>query len=220
MTTLSDEKQPCERCGAMILPLTAQANGGLCAPCKMGRRQTIDDARLRHQEQQSRPPDPFQVFWRDLVDRASGRFEQLSQAEQLFYATSLLSGEIYNGGLHQYFFNSAGSRFAEARAGLETLGAERCLGLLDAAAALLFPQGAPAADWGLRREALPWWTDDEDRDAAWTVPLDRLDKAFSPLLDHLNFRLAEFAIRQNLVQVPNGYMDEFRALIGAPPEML
>lgn len=34
MSTQPPEKVPCRRCGALLLPLTAQRTGGLCRPCK------------------------------------------------------------------------------------------------------------------------------------------------------------------------------------------
>jgi hypothetical protein len=37
------EKIPCEACGALILPTTAQSTGGLCMPCKKARRLREDD---------------------------------------------------------------------------------------------------------------------------------------------------------------------------------
>ena len=32
------KKLPCTRCGAMILPRTAEQTGGLCMPCKQGKK--------------------------------------------------------------------------------------------------------------------------------------------------------------------------------------
>lgn len=37
------KKIPCEDCGALILPITAQNTGGLCMPCKKARRLREDD---------------------------------------------------------------------------------------------------------------------------------------------------------------------------------
>jgi hypothetical protein len=217
------DKQPCKRCDVLILPTTALNNDGMCIPCKKGRRGDLERSRRKQEEMRSRPPDPMDVYWTDLVKRVHSTpdgFDRLPHDEQLYFATGELASEAWRGGLHTYFFNSAGNHYVQAREGLLALGATRCLSLLDEAAALLFPESGPPADWGLRRERLPWWRDDEASDAAWAVPIARIDEAFHPLGDALGFRLCEFAVERQLVQVPEGYMDRFRAMTKRWPKHL
>jgi hypothetical protein len=52
------EKVACEACGAMILPSTAEANGGVCMPCKRGDRGNIETAKLRYAERKKAQADP------------------------------------------------------------------------------------------------------------------------------------------------------------------
>jgi hypothetical protein len=54
-------------------------------------------------------------------------FDALSQAEQEAVALYWLEGEVMNGGLHQYFYNSSGDMAELALAGLARLGATESL---------------------------------------------------------------------------------------------
>jgi DNA-directed RNA polymerase subunit RPC12/RpoP len=51
-------KVPCEKCGAKILPTTAENNGGLCFPCKDGRRESIEERKHELARAKSAPPEP------------------------------------------------------------------------------------------------------------------------------------------------------------------
>jgi hypothetical protein len=42
-----NDRIPCPKCGALILPMTATATGGVCMPCHKGIRQDIEAARQR-----------------------------------------------------------------------------------------------------------------------------------------------------------------------------
>lgn len=42
-----NDRIPCPKCGALILPTTATATGGVCMPCHKGIRQDIEAARQR-----------------------------------------------------------------------------------------------------------------------------------------------------------------------------
>ena len=55
----------------------------------------------------------------------------LTLAEQHYYAVSVLKGEVYNGGVEQYFGNSSADHYLIACAGLRTLGALHTLALLE-----------------------------------------------------------------------------------------
>lgn len=92
---------PCRECGAEILPTTAEATGGLCMPCKQGRRKQLEAAKLARQEEQRY--DPFQAYWSQLVDRVHQRHEVLSGPEELFYRWSCIYGETMVDGIEAYF---------------------------------------------------------------------------------------------------------------------
>src|SRR5690606_5526172 len=77
--------------------------------------------------------DPSHIYWRALVDRVhkvEPGFEGLSEAEKKYFAVCCLSGEVYNGGFHQFFFNSAGAYYKYVLSGLEEMGASESLQLL------------------------------------------------------------------------------------------
>ena len=48
------ERVACTKCGALILPVTAQETGALCMPCNGGYRRQIDEGRLRLEEAKKR----------------------------------------------------------------------------------------------------------------------------------------------------------------------
>src|SRR5688572_6762911 len=96
-------KVPCTRCGAEILPTTAEETGGLCMPCKLGTRESIETSKRYYEE--LKKYDPFRELWRSLVDRVyhtGAGYEGLSSDERLYFAIRMLDGEMYNGGFHQY----------------------------------------------------------------------------------------------------------------------
>ena len=159
--------------------------------CKQGIRKHIESARVYYQQQ--RLPDPFRDYWRDLVrsvhDTPDG-FYRLSPQEQTYFSVCLLDGEVYNGGMHQFFYNSSGDHYAEALRGLEELGALRCHVLLVAACREFFPAGEPPRDTAARREILPEPSHD----------LDDIEKEFWSDPDKLGDRLREYALRHQLVR--------------------
>jgi hypothetical protein len=173
------EKIPCTECGKMILPSTAEANGGLCAPCKRGFRKNIEDGKVRQAEQkQARAnPDPATRYWRSLVKQVShspGGFAGLSAENQTYFAVCLLEGEVYNGGFHQYFDNSSGDYYTDAMRGLEQIGAAECQRILIAAKVLLFGEHGVPDTRTDRFEYL----DLEGMEPAREKELKALDRAF------------------------------------------
>lgn len=58
-------------------------------------------------------------------------------------AIQILEGQVSNGGLHQYFFNSTGDQARDALKGLERVGAVKMADLLRRAMAV-FPKGTPS----------------------------------------------------------------------------
>ena len=180
----------CSACGATMLASTAARTGGLCMACKQGIRQNITAAKVYYQQQ--RQPDTFRDYWTALVHRVHDTpdgFYRLSPQEQTYFSVSVLSGEVYNGGMHQFFFNSSGDYYSEALRGLEELGALRCRALLLAARQELFPADEPPRDTAARRALLP----------SPSYDLDATDKEFWTDPDKLEDRLRRYALDHHLV---------------------
>lgn len=95
----------------------------------------------------------------------------LKPAERDLVLLADLDGEVNNGGLHQYFFNSSGDGAVAAREALERLGAADRSKILDCALTA-FPDSKPSADREQRNEQLARWGKRqfevfEDLDDAW-----------------------------------------------------
>jgi hypothetical protein len=135
------EKVACTACGAQILASTAADNGGLCTPCKGGYRHKIEEGKRQRAADKiaQANPDPITQHWRWLVGEVAGyRFPVLSPENQIFFATTLLEGEVYNGGFLQFFHNSSGDYYAYAVRGLTEIGAPECRDILLAAKQAIF----------------------------------------------------------------------------------
>lgn len=191
-------KVTCTKCGVFILESTAQKNEGLCVPCKSGRREAIETAKQRHQEQREREStDPFRRLWLELVHRVhetAGGFADLSEIERQYFAVGLLDGEIYNGGFDQYFFNSSGNHYKHALLGLEAMGATHALLLLQRAKQVLFdfeevPEGTEQRRRMLQQRAT------ESR----TQRLEELDTLYWKDPDGLSSRSEAYARKHGLV---------------------
>ena len=126
----------------MVLPSTARKNQGLCMPCKNGTRKSMELAKeLTAKERELDKTCPIRAMWRELVDKVyspGGGFSSLSDVEKLYYAVNVLSGEVYNGGFDQYFFNTSAQDYRYAEFGLMQLGAKNSLRLLREAKHQLF----------------------------------------------------------------------------------
>jgi hypothetical protein len=88
-------------------------------------------------------PDPADLVV-GLVDYVGGRIASgdrtIGPAEWAVRDVWLLEAEVYNGGFHQFFFNSAGDRAAETVDSLALIGAHRTAELVARANAMF---GAP-----------------------------------------------------------------------------
>jgi len=196
-------KTNCRDCYAEILATTAEATGGLCMPCKNGTRKNIDAAKRYYEEQKKY--DPWRELWTSLVKRAymiDEGWKQFSTPERLYYAVSILDGEVYNGGMHQFFSNSSGELYGEALAGLNTLGAANSARLLSDAANILFDDIQPAEDRLQRWESMKQYPEhiDPKNVPDWCVRLRAVDEAYWKDPDGLNARLVEFAEQHGMIQ--------------------
>ena len=58
MTKIDEQRVPCAKCGAMILPTTAKRCGGICARCKREEEWAKED-KLRRKDRDASPPPPI-----------------------------------------------------------------------------------------------------------------------------------------------------------------
>jgi uncharacterized protein DUF4375 len=178
-------------------------------PCKGGYRETIDESKRRaREEREQMRTDPFRKLWVSLVERAdapAGGFDRLSETEKLYHAVGLLGLEVYNGGFHQYFFNSSGSSYSYAEQGLISLGAVQTLELLRQAKQLLFPSMAVPADTATRRRLIPPDAERNEPVPDWSQKLDELDRRFWADSENLGSRLKAFALEHRLVRPQEGH---------------
>src|ERR1044071_1964337 len=101
-----NEKVPCTKCGALILCATAERTGGVCMPCKHGNRENLERAKEYYKKQ--REYDPVRELWKSLVHRVhktNAGFAGMSEVEKTYFTVCVLEGEVYNGGMHQFFSN-------------------------------------------------------------------------------------------------------------------
>jgi hypothetical protein len=161
--TVPAPKTTCVECGASILEDTAVKTGGKCRPCANGTRAQIERAKVwaaENRERQRRnkqardriaridhptfadfltEEDPFGVLWPFLVEAVyadksrDDNVEGLTRPAKVVYLANCLDGEVFNGGLHQYFYNSSGKYAHETIFVLYELAALRRADLLQQA---------------------------------------------------------------------------------------
>ena len=171
--------------------------------CKQGIRKSIEAAKVSYQRQ--REPDPFRDHWKALVQKVYGApdgFYRLSHHERIYYLGCMLEGEVYNGGLGQFFDNSSGDFYRETLDALVELGAMRCHAILLAARQVLFPNDDPPRDRAGRMAAMPRYPSAlAAARPAWDLDLERLDGEFYNDPDKLGERLRKYALDYELVKI-------------------
>ena len=199
------EKVPCKTCGAMILPTTAEKNGGLCMPCKQGNRENIENSKEYYKKQKEY--DPFRELWHSLVKRVHATddeeagFNALTDDEKIYFAVGILDGEVYNGGMHQFFSNSSGSLFQEVIKGLELLNATNSLWLVRKATKILFGDINPPKNRFQRWEAMKQYPEDDNAPTPeWSVELEKINEQYWEDPDGINDLLVNFAETKGLVE--------------------
>lgn len=192
---------PCRECGAEILPATAEATGGICMACKQGIRKNIEASKAYYAQQ--RLYDPMRELWISLVKRVhqtENGFSELSLDEQMYFAVGVLDGEVYNGGMHQYFWNSSGSFYKFTVNGLLEMEAFNALRLLTEAQQLLFSHGVPE-DRAERCASIKDYPENKNAPIPeWAVELDRIDREYWSDPDGMGKRLESFARVRGLIQ--------------------
>jgi hypothetical protein len=175
--------------------MTAQRTGGVCMPCKQGNRENLEASKRYYEKQKEYDPD--RELWTALVNRVHKTekgISGLSREEKVYFSTSVLDGEIYNGGFEQYFWNSSGDMIHHAIDGLEIIGAHRALDLLMQAKGIVFGDLEPIVECGPRREYL------HQKDSKLLhVLLDPLDREYWKNSDGVSDRLSRFAEAHKLI---------------------
>jgi hypothetical protein len=103
--------------------------------------------------------DPLAVIWPEVVRivfRDSPREahpERLTPAARTYYFVGCFNGELVNGGMSQFFSNSAGNHSRETLAALKEIGATLSASLLERALTI-FPNSEAPVDRKLRCELL------------------------------------------------------------------
>jgi len=171
--------------------------------CKKGIRKNIEASKVYHKQQ--RQPDPFRDHWVALVDRvhdAPDGLYRLSRHERTYFLVNVLQGEVYNGGIGQFFDNSSGDFYRETLDGLKELGAMQCHALLLTARQVLFQDHDPPRDRAARLAAMPEYPDSPDAPRpAWDLELERINDEFYADPDKLAERLRRFALDHQLVKI-------------------
>jgi hypothetical protein len=127
------------------------------------------------------------------VHETPNGFESLSEVERQYFAVGLLDGEVYNGGFHQYFYNSSGDTYPEAIEGLETMGALQALELLRKAKQIVFGIAEPPKHTGPRRALLA------SVESTCEERLASLDRLFWKDPDSLSAKFERFAEERGLI---------------------
>jgi hypothetical protein len=171
--------------------------------CKQGIRKNIEASKIYYQQQ--RQPDPFRDHWVNLVHRVYDTpdgFYRLSRPEQTYYLACMLEGEVYNGGIGQFFDNSSGDFYRETLDALDEIGAVQCRVLLIAAKEALFRGGDPPREMRARIKSMPKYPESPDAPRpAWDLELERISDEFCSDPDQLQEKLRKYALDHQLVRI-------------------
>lgn len=119
-----------------------------------------------------------------LMENEQKAWTLLTPGQKALLALGQLAGEVENGGIHQYLFNSAGDHAHDALDGARLFKAQACVDLLLKTYAP-FPNGEVPTDRKRRQELLETFSREE---------LERLfDKPFYALDENPTTKLANFA---------------------------
>ena len=195
---IESDQITCKSCGNPILLTTAAKNDGECMPCVGGYRESMEASRRWQEERRKSLDSPGAIHWRLLVHRENaGHFNSFTDPEKIYFAVTLLDGEVYNGGFYQYFSNSSADYYDWAVVGLKILGATNTLSLLQEAKEALFgdkpvPSSSDSRNSRLKElEHRPEWVEIDKK-------LDALDCLYYKDPDSLGDLLEQFAIHHEL----------------------
>lgn len=170
--------------------------------CKQGIRESIEQAKEFYRKQKEY--DPYKELWTHLVKKVYAKengFDSLTKEEKLYFSVSVFDGEVYNGGMHQFFSNSSGELYEQVVEGLIILKATKSLLLLKQAVRILFEKDEPPKDRILRWKEMKQFTDDKSASRPkWELELDEIDDQYYEDLDNLSKLLTEYAETKGLIQ--------------------
>lgn len=147
--------------------------------------------RWYREERERDKTDPARIYWRALLERVhktEAGFEGLSESEKKYFAVCCLSGEVYNGGFQQFFFNSAGAYYEYALSGLEEMEAGESVQLLKKAKQIWFDFSDVPTDTRARRLLL-----ERNSSRSRDTRSDELDKLYWMDPDGLPMRSERYA---------------------------
>lgn len=197
-----NDKILCKECNELILQQTAEKTGGICMACKQGIRQSIEQSKEFYRKQKEY--DPHKELWSYLVNKVNKEakgVDSLTKEEKIYFSVNLFDGEVYNGGIHQFFSNSSGNLYEEVVVGLKTLKATNSLLLLKQAVMILFDKAEPPKDRLLRWKALKQFHEDESElKPNWEIELERIDNQYYEDLDCLGELLIKYAETTGMIQ--------------------
>lgn len=187
-------KIACSECNAMILLDTAYKNKGLCVPCFKGYRKQIEESKKYYAEAKRYRASDEYAYWVNLSQKVSSidDLKALHFDDQVYFAVNILIGEVFNGGFHQFFFNSSGDYYIEVRKALIELKALKSLELLDAAKVEIFENEEVSVERAQRYQFL------QTENTLQNLKLDQLDKVFYTFPDQLDEKILQFAQLKNL----------------------
>jgi len=169
--------------------------------CKQGIRENIERSKAFHKKQKEY--NPVRELWQSLVHRVhktEAGFEGLTEPERLYYTVRLLDGEVYNGGMHQFFSNSSGKFYPHVIDGLLELRAFESLKLLREAKQILFGDADVQSDKGERNLAMKVFPETGAQHTEWCIRLALIDKEYWRDPDGLDGKLNAFADKNGLIE--------------------
>ena len=183
----ASSKRPCGLCGRPTLPFWKIGESNfLCLNCWRTEKSKSDE----YFELNSRLID--QVYHPDVG------FDRFTEGEKTVFTIRELVMEVENGGFHQYFYNSSGTRHAAAEAALERLNELEALGLLRRARQALFGEVAIPEDTAERRKMIPFAHEVPDGKPPEMVEEEESFR-FADLCEDLDAHLLQFAKDTGLV---------------------
>jgi len=148
-------------------------------PADLDKRLSLETM-LEHDQLEPNDTEAFEVagdvmmsIFEELkaIDEDANAYHLISEPRQALYAVFWVEAEINNGGLSQYYYNSAGDQAAKAPQYLRELGLDEAAEILEEANAF-FPDAAPPKSRQARQDVL----DDIEDEAAETW--NELDERF------------------------------------------
>lgn len=173
-------------------------------PCKNGIRKNLE--RSKEYYKKEKEYDPAKARWSSLADRiykTHSGFEGLSANERLYFAVGILDGEVYNGGIDQFFSNSSGGYYKVVVDGLLELKAFESLKLLQEAKTIFFGDGDVPCDRQARFKEMRQLTEAEEHGAerpSWYLRIKKINDEYYADPDGLGNKLEWFSEEKDFLE--------------------